>query len=100
MVIDGNEKETQAMLAFNAGDKKLARELEQEFLDELKEMKAAGGDHWSCKEPCRHHGDCVSCVAMHRAHRDHLPNCFHDMVNERLLSLSSLTEHSIAGKLK
>ena len=42
----------------------------------------------------------VSCVAMHRAHRDHLPNCFHDMVNERLLSLSSLTEHSIAGKLK
>lgn len=100
MIIDGNEKETQAMLAFNAGDKALARKLEQEFLDELKELKASGGDHCSCKAPCRHHGDCVSCVAMHRAHRNHLPACFHDMVNERLLGLSSLTEHSIAERLK
>lgn len=36
MVIDGNEKETQAMLAFNAGDKALARKLEQKFLGQLK----------------------------------------------------------------
>ncbi len=94
-MIDGNEKETRAMLAFNAGDKALARELEQEFLDEV---KSSGIDHCSCKAACKHHGDCVTCVVMHRGHRDHLPFCFHDMVNERLQTLCALTEHSICKK--
>jgi len=50
--------------------------------------------HCSCKQPYKHHGKCMECVVMHRAHRGHLPYCFHSMVNERLEKLSELTEHS------
>ena len=35
------------------------------------------------------------CVTLHRGHRDHLPMCMWDMVNERLHKLSRLTEGTL-----
>ena len=35
------------------------------------------------------------CVTIHRGHRDHLPMCMWDMVNERLHSLSRMTEGTL-----
>ena len=32
---------------------------------------------------------------MHRGHRDHLPMCMWDMVNERLAALSHMTEGTL-----
>lgn len=42
----------------------------------------------------------MECVAIHRAHKDHLPNCFRNMINERIEKLSELTEHSIIDQFK
>lgn len=97
MLIDHNEKEKSALAAMRQGDKQLGHRLEDEF---VAEAKAAGG-HCSCANAtCRHHGDCVACVVIHRGHRDHLPACLQDMLNERLESLSALTEHSMCDRRK
>ena len=71
-----------------------------EFSKQLREAIARGEDHCSCARPCRMHGNCVECVAAHRANRDHLPVCFRDMMNERLYGLSELTEQTIAEKIE
>ena len=62
-----------------------------EFLRQVRES----GDHCPCKEACRHHGNCFECVTIHRGHRDHLPMCLWDMVNERIAALSHITEGSL-----
>ncbi len=56
-----------------------ALKIKLEFLRQVRES----GDHCPCKEACRHHGNCFECVTIHRGHRDHLPMCLWDMVNER-----------------
>lgn len=100
MKIDFNETEMAAMAAYKRGDEKESVRLGIEFSKQLRESIARGEDHCSCTRACRMHGNCVECVAAHRAHRDHLPVCFHDMVNERLCSLSELTEQSVIEKIK
>ncbi len=100
MKIDFNETEMAAMAAYKRGDEKESVRLGIEFSKQLRESIARGEDHCSCTRACRMHGNCVECVAAHRAHRDHLPVCFHDMVNERLCSLSDLTEQSVIEKIK
>jgi len=97
--IDRNEKELAALAAYEQGDNKKAMQLENEFVAELRASMASGEDHCSCTNPCRWHGKCAECVAIHRAHRDHLPVCFHEMVNERVCSLSALTEHTAVEKI-
>lgn len=47
------------------------------------------------RRPARHHGNCFECVTIHRGHRDHLPMCLWDMVNERIAALSHITEGSL-----
>lgn len=66
-------------------------------MEALQEIIDSGIDYCSCTEKCGHHGKCWECVMIHRGHRGHLPFCFHDMVNERLYSLSGLTEGSLAA---
>ena len=34
-------------------------------------------------------------MTIHRGHRDHLPMCLWDMVNERIAALSHITEGSL-----
>ena len=93
MAIDGNEMEKRAMDHFRAGDRKSGDALQDQFLAAF-HADYDGGDHCSCSAPCKHHGNCRDCVAIHRGHRDHLPACFRSMVNERIASLSALTEHT------
>jgi hypothetical protein len=89
-MIDKNPREKEAMEWFTRGDFARGNAIQNEF---LREVKSSGMDHCSCTADCRHHGNCVDCVVIHRGHQDHLPNCFHEMVNERLAALAGLTEH-------
>ena len=68
-----------------------AMAIKREFLKQVRES----GDHCPCKQACPHHGNCFECVTLHRGHRDHLPMCMWDMVNERLHKLSRLTEGTL-----
>lgn len=78
--------------AYRRGDNAEGRRILTQF---LKDVEDSGQDHCTCKEPCKWHGKCKECVIQHRAGNDHLPKCFHDMINERIDALSALTEHSI-----
>lgn len=50
-------------------------------------------DHCNCtNRSCKYHGKCLECVAIHRAHQDHLPFCMQDMLNQKIRDLSALTE--------
>jgi hypothetical protein len=87
------------MQAFKRGERALGHKLQDEFVAELRESKEKE-DYCSCEKACKYHGKCVECVAIHRAHREHLPNCFRSLVNERIEILSELTEHSIIEQIK
>ncbi len=91
-MIDNHPKEQEAMALFISGENKKAHRLQETFLEEVKK---SGEDHCSCTAKCKYHGRCVDCVIIHRGHGEHLPFCFHDMVNKRLEGISALTEHSI-----
>ncbi len=99
MIIDNNPKEKEALEAYRRGDRSLYKKLQDEFVAEVKESLGKE-DHCSCKEPCKYHGKCIECVAIHRAHGDHLPNCFRNIINERIEKISALTEHSFVEQLK
>lgn len=91
-MIDDHEMEVRAMAMFRRGEGKAASALQDEF---LALVKALGEDHCTCPSACKFHGKCVECVVLHRGHGDHLPHCFHKMVNRRLEGLSALTENSL-----
>lgn len=93
MKIDGNPAETEAMRLFHLGENEKAGRIQDGFISELRESMKKGGDHCSCKNACKFHGRCAECVAIHRGHRDHLPDCFKDMVNEKLRAVNALTGH-------
>ena len=90
-MVDNHELEKRAMELFRSGDSDQASRLQEQF---LAEVMASGEDLCSCPSSCGYHGKCVECVLIHRGHGDHLPHCFRSMVNERIDSLSALTEHS------
>ncbi|MCL5072302.1 MAG: LPS biosynthesis protein [Actinobacteria bacterium] len=91
MDIDNNELEKKALDYFRKKNDKKGEQLQKEFLENV---KSSGQDYCSCAVKCRYHGKCVDCVIIHRGHGDHLPNCFYDMVNDKINQLSCLTEHS------
>ncbi len=91
MKIDGNELAILQDKLDREGKKQEAWEVKQEFLRQVREA----GDHCPCPEACPHHGNCFECVTIHRGHRDHLPMCLWDMVNERIAALSHMTEGSL-----
>lgn len=72
------------------GKKEEAAAVKQEFLRQIRE----NGDFCPCKAKCELHGDCFSCVQVHRGHQGHLPFCMWGMVNDRLAGLANLTEGS------
>ena len=92
MKIDGNELAIRQNELDQQGFKKEAYDMKMEFLRQVRES----GDHCPCKEACPHHGNCFECVTIHRGHRDHLPMCMWDMLNERIAALSHLTEGTFA----
>jgi len=91
MKIDGNELAILQDKLYQEGREAEGWEIKQEFLKQVRE----NGDHCPCKEACPHHGNCFECVTIHRGHRDHLPMCMWDMVNERLHALSHMTEGTL-----
>ncbi|MDL2233914.1 DUF6485 family protein [Ruminococcaceae bacterium OttesenSCG-928-L11] len=96
MKIDNNSIELEAIAMLRQGNDERGHQLEDEFIRQFHESKRNGEDHCSCQvATCKHHGHCMDCVAIHRAHRDHLPNCFHDMVNEKYRDLLALTESTL-----
>ena len=100
MVIDKNEKEKYALELFNQGETEKAREVQAEFVADLhRAIEEEGLDHCSCKSVnCAYHGKCMECIALHRAHEDHLPQCLRSMVNERIRTISALTEHTFRNR--
>jgi len=92
MKIDNNELAKKQHELDSKGFKREAYEMKMEF---LKQIEESGMDHCPCKEACPHHGNCYECVTIHRGHRDHLPFCLWDMVNEKIYGISRLTEGSL-----
>ena len=89
MQIDGNKRMKKAMGHFLKGETREAFRCIDGF---LARVKASGEDHCSCTVACKYHGNCVDCVLIHRGHEDHLPACFHEMVNRSLAAVCALTE--------
>lgn len=95
MQIEKNEKELYALELFHNKERDRALEVQAEFVEDLRQAVAEGMDHCPCKSTtCAYHGKCMECVAIHRANEDHLPQCFRNMVNERIRNVSGLTEHT------
>ena len=91
MIIDGNELAILQDRLEKEGRHQEAWDVKQAFVRQVR----ASGDHCPCPESCPHHGNCFECVTLHRGHRDHLPMCMWDMVNERLHLLSHMTEGTL-----
>ena len=99
MVIEGNQKEKEAMEQFHKGNRQEGLRLQEEFAAAFRE-EYKDKDHCPCKKACRYHGNCKECVAIHRAHQEHLPNCMRPVVNAKIKLLSVLTEHTIANEIE
>ena len=99
MIIEGNEKEKAAMAEFHKGNRKEGLRLQEEFAAAFRE-EYKEKDHCPCKKACRYHGNCKECVAIHRAHQEHVPNCMRELINKKLKGLSELTEHTIAYEIE
>ena len=74
MIIEGNQKELDAMKEFHRGNRQEGLKLQEEFAAAFREAYR-DKDHCPCQKACRYHGNCKECVAIHRAHQEHVPNC-------------------------
>lgn len=99
MIIEGNPKEIEAMEEFHKGNRQKGLELQEEFAAKFRE-EYKEKDHCPCQKACRYHGNCKECVAIHRAHQEHVPNCMRSMINSKIKLLSELTEHTIAREIE
>ena len=75
MLIDGNLTEIAAMDAFLRGDSDEGARIQDEFVAEFLDF-VKNNDHCPCAVECKFHGKCMECVAIHRGHMHHLPECF------------------------
>lgn len=70
----------------------------------LQNREIAGNpNHLKCtctQTLCEWHGRCRECAALHRYHRDHVPACFQDFINDKLRDLVKIGELSVAEKGK
>ena len=98
MKIEHNPKELEAMKEFHRGNRVEGLKLQEEFAAEFRK-EYADKDHCPCKKACRYHGNCKECVAIHRAHQEHVPNCMRPMINKKIKLLSELTEHTYAATI-
>ena len=99
MIIEGNQTQIDAMKEFHNGNRQKGLELQEKFVAEFRE-EYKDKDHCSCKKACRYHGNCKECVAIHRAHQEHVPNCMRPILNAKIKLLSELTEHTIANEIE
>ena len=83
MKIEGNQKELDAMAEFHKGNRAEGLRLQEEFASEFRQ-EYKDKDHCPCLKACRYHGNCKECVAIHRAHQEHVPNCMRPLINKKL----------------
>jgi hypothetical protein len=96
MIIDGNELSKLELKLSREGKSEESLKIKMDFLRQVRE---SGIDHCNCPSKCRHHGNCYECVILHRGHRDHLPYCMWNMLNERIQALSLLSEDSFVKNM-
>lgn len=94
MIIEGHPKELEAMKAFHRGDRAEGLRIQEEFAAEFRK-EYEKKDHCPCKKACRYHGNCKECVAIHRAHQEHVPACMREIINRKIRILSEVTEHTV-----
>ena len=99
MMIDGNQKEKDAMRQFHCGNSEEGHRLQDEFIAEF-QAAYADRDHCPCQTACKLHGKCRECIAVHRAHMEHVPVCLQPMLNRRIRALSELTEHTFVNEIE
>ena len=99
MIIEENPIEKQAMKAFHTGRREEGLKIQEEFASRFR-LEYAEKDHCPCKKACRYHGNCKECVAIHRAHGEHVPNCMRPLIDNKLKILSELTEHTLAYEIE
>ena len=88
MIIEGNEKEIEAMEQFHKGNRQEGLRLQEKFAAAFRE-EYKDKDHCPCKKACRYHG-----------HQEHVPNCMRPIINAKIKLLSELTEHTIAEEIE
>lgn len=96
MFVDGHPLAKESFRQGQAGNVEEDHRIRDQFIQEVKD---SGIDHCSCPNACSLHGKCMECVIVHRGHKDHLPCCFFDMVNEKMECLYHMTEETL-GKAK
>lgn len=99
MNIDGNKKEKEAMEQYHNGNRPEFLRIQEEFLSEFRE-EYKNKDHCPCQKACRYHGNCKECVAIHRAHQEHVPNCMRPIINAKIKILSELTENTVVNEIE
>ncbi|HIT42449.1 MAG TPA: LPS biosynthesis protein [Candidatus Caccovicinus merdipullorum] len=99
MIIENNPKELEAMREFHKGNRAEGLRLQEEFAAEFR-REYQDKDHCPCQKACRYHGNCKECVAIHRAHQEHVPNCMRPVLNKKFRLLSELTEHTLANEIE
>jgi hypothetical protein len=53
----------------------------------------------SCpKAKCEWHGKCLECVTLHRYNKDHVPNCFQQIINDKIRAIASIGEMTAIEK--
>lgn len=97
--VDIYKKEIAAMKEFHKGNRSEGLKLQEEFASEFRK-EYVDKDHCPCLKACRYHGNCKECVAIHRAHQEHVPNCMRPLINKKLKILSELTEHTLAKEIE
>ena len=63
MIIEGNQKELDAMKEFHKGNRQEGLRLQEEFAAAFRE-EYKDKDHCPCQKACRYHGNCKECVAI------------------------------------
>ena len=99
MIIENNPKELEAMKEFHKGNREEGLRLQEEFASEFR-REYQNKDHCPCQKACRYHGNCKECVAIHRAHHEHVPNCMRPLLNKKFKLLSELTEHTLSYEIE
>ena len=99
MQIEKNPKQLAAMEQFHKGNRPEGLRLQEEFAAQFRE-EYKDKDHCPCQKACRYHGNCKECVAIHRAHQEHVPNCMRPILNAKIKLLSELTEHTLAYEIE
>ena len=88
MIIDNNETEKRAMKEFHLGNRKEGLKIQEEFASAFHTGLLSIRITAPAQKHAGSHGNCKECVAIHRAHQEHVPNCMRPIINKKIAVLS------------